>query len=53
MAFISKSVRAGIAAMRAGRIVGNSTSTPTPQAESNEPGCDVLLSKSGYIVVAG
>ncbi|HEU5173796.1 MAG TPA: hypothetical protein VFT96_03505 [Gemmatimonadaceae bacterium] len=53
MAFISKSVRAGIAAMRAARTVGNRASTPTPQAEADEPGCDVLLSKSGYIVVAG
>ena len=53
MAFISKSVRAGIAAMRAGRTVGNRASTPTPETGANEPGADVLLSKSGYIVVAG
>jgi hypothetical protein len=53
MAFISKSVRAGIAAMRAVRTVGNRTSTPTPQSEVNESGLEVLLSKSGYIVVAG
>jgi hypothetical protein len=53
MAFISKSVRAGIAAMRAARTIGNGASMPTPQAEVSEPGWEVLLSKSGYIVVAG
>lgn len=53
MAFISKSVRAGIAAMRADRTVGSRASTSTPKTEANEPGSEVLLSKSGYIVVAG
>lgn len=53
MAFISKSVRAGIAAMRADRTAGSMASTATPKTEANETESDVLLSKSGYIVVAG
>ena len=53
MAVISKSVRAGIAAMRAARTAGSRASTPMPETEATEPGSEVLLSKSGYIVVAG
>lgn len=55
MADISRSVRGGIVAMRIARAVaGTATAAAGTVVDAgSELGSDVLLSRSGYIVVAG
>lgn len=54
MPYVSTSVRGGIDAMHIARAGAGSTAAPsTPTDAGSELSSDVLLSRSGYIVVAG
>lgn len=53
MAILGTSVRGGIDAMLIARTSEGTTGAGSIAAPGNQEGSDVLLSRSGYIVVAG